>query len=319
MNILFKTKNYVRKKVKTFFLTCIYLSRISFKDSTQKQIVFCCDGYVNHGGLVDRLKGIISFYYISELTNCDFKIHFVSPVKLDNYFIPNNKSWVPNKKDLLWNPFQCKILYLIDDHEFNPIAITNNSAQKYFVYSNVDYLSKIVNTSNYNINILWGVLFNKLFKPSKILYDTIDEYKLPDNRIAFHARFTSILGDFKDVVDKRLDSKRANSLMKSCKDLIDYKVGDLDVKNIFIYSDSCIFLDYIKKNTQYTVLDGKVLHLDLNKADDSIGNHLKTFVDFISMAESEKIYLVRIQEMYNSQFSLYSSRVYNRYFEIISN
>lgn len=311
-------KNYLRKKVKTFLLTCSYLSRISFKVINQRQIVFCCDGNVNHGGLVDRLKGIISFYYISELNNYDFKIHFISPVNLENYFIPNNINWLPNKNDLLWNPFQCKILYLIDDHEFNPKEITRSLAKKYFVYSNVDYLYKIIDSKNSDINKLWGGGFHNLFQPSKLLVDAINSYKLPPNRIAFHARFTSILGDFKDVVDVRLDSIRANTLMKSCKDFIDLKASHLNLNNIFIYSDSSIFLDYMKRYSKYNILDGKVLHLDLNNANDSIDDHLKTFVDFISMAESEKIFLIKLQGMYNSQFSLYSSMVNNKHFEIIS-
>ena len=59
-----------------------FLKSIGFSKSNHATIIICFDGVVSHGGLLDRLKGVISFYEVAKKKNVDFKIHFNHPFHL---------------------------------------------------------------------------------------------------------------------------------------------------------------------------------------------------------------------------------------------
>ena len=52
------------------------------KPQDKKRIIICFDGLFPHGGLVDRLKGIISFYEVAKKLDYDFYIYFEHPFPL---------------------------------------------------------------------------------------------------------------------------------------------------------------------------------------------------------------------------------------------
>ena len=131
-------------------------------------------------------------------------------------------------------------------------------------------------------------------------------------RIAIHSRFTSVLGDFVDTVtpiwsqEKQL--KAFSALMKNIN-LIKEKSKTL---SLYVFSDSVIYLEYMKENTNFKFLEGEPLHPDNKKGlDYNLEEHAKTFIDFFALAESAEIVMVRLPNMYSSAYPKYASCLNN--------
>ena len=73
-----KIKSKISKNIKLLKFYFLYFNKITFKNKTKgrKEIIIVFDGNFPHGGLVDRLKGILSFYQVAKKTDADFKIYF---------------------------------------------------------------------------------------------------------------------------------------------------------------------------------------------------------------------------------------------------
>jgi hypothetical protein len=315
-----KTKKIVKPffiKGKVFFL---FFNKISFsKNNNVKEIIIVFDGNFQHGGLVDRLKGIISFYQIAKKINANFKIYFKHPFELNLFLEPNDYGWIANKEDLKRNPFTTKTLHLLDNFDANPLdVITKSNKKKFIVYSNIDYSKSINNElSSTEQEIKWRTSFFELFKKSDYLNKTLLALALNEKRIAIHTRFTSILGDFRDTTQNVVSEKRKQEIISEVtKSILEIETKNPE-KTICIFSDSINFLNNIKETTNYKVIEGKPQHIDFDKkAESNIENHLKTFVDFFAIAESEQVYLLKSKEMYNSAFSKYAAIVGGKEFII---
>ena len=73
----FLVKVYKYFKIYTHQIKTVTL----FKRQGNKRIIICMDGVISHGGLVDRFKGVMSFYEISKILNYDFYIHYNPSLK----------------------------------------------------------------------------------------------------------------------------------------------------------------------------------------------------------------------------------------------
>ncbi len=307
----------VKKTVKPFFikgkLFFLFSNKISFsKRNKVKEIIIVFDGKFQHGGLVDRLKGVVSFYQIAKRIDANFKIYFNNPFELKLFIEPNTYNWIATDCDLKWNPISTKMLYFMDDFKSNPYQIIRKSNKKKFiVFANIDY-SKTINP---DLNIVkqnesWKKHYDELFKKSNYLDAKIASLNLKKDRIAIHTRFTSILGDFKDVGSKAVSFDRKDEIINDLKNqIIEIEKQNTD-KEIYIFSDSISFLNNIKSTTNYNVIDGTPQHIDFDKRNQNdMEKHLKTFIDFYAIANSQKIFLIRTKEMYNSAFSKYAAIV----------
>jgi hypothetical protein len=308
-----------RKYLKGWLLTAKKLNHLSLSAKPQKPVIIMVfDGKTPHGGWVDRLKGIISFYKISELLDYDFKIDFRHPFDLINFFEPNEINWVPSENDLAFNPRNSMVLYLTDEFDAKPVKIIKKaSKKKIFVYSNVDYLpSLLVGSSEEEIRHEWSRCYNELFRPSVTLQQQINNLNLPEKRISFHLRFTSALNDFKDTNKGILSSLEQQKLIDDCLTQIQNTLkaeGDLPA---FVFSDSSRFLNAVKEKLPVHIIEGTPLHLDVTDEKYAVA-HEKTFIDFLCLASSEKIFLVKGGHMYNSNYSRYASYVKGAAFSII--
>ena len=57
------------------------------------RIIYMADGRMHHGGMVDRIRGIIAIYDYCKRNNIDFRINFVSPFRLEEILKPNIYQW----------------------------------------------------------------------------------------------------------------------------------------------------------------------------------------------------------------------------------
>ena len=176
MKAIKKYKKAIKKILVKGKLLLHYCNKTSFSSlSEPKQIIIVFDGQFQHGGLVDRLKGIISFYQIAKETKADFKIYFKHPFELNLFLEPNLFDWNATEDDLKWHPFHTDILYLMDDFKANPKEyISKSNKRKFIVYANIDYSSTIhEGTDLKQQNDFWRLSFQELFKKSDYLNDEI--------------------------------------------------------------------------------------------------------------------------------------------------
>ncbi|WP_417939646.1 hypothetical protein [Flavobacterium sp. RS13.1] len=291
---------------------------MSFSDKPErKKIVVCFDGKVPHGGLVDRLKGIISFYEISKILGFEFKILFNHPFKLTDFLEPNAVNWNIKEEELKYSLFSSRILYLMNNFNANPLELIRKSKAKiFFVYANVDYLSVLYPHKNKEeLEEIWRNNYNALFKTSvylnnKLMLNTIE------SRIVFHTRFTTLMGDFADTTKLVLNENEKKLLIGKVVNCIDNEAKLYADGVIYIVSDSEYFLQHIKQNTVYKTLNGLPKHLENNNRNSDY--HAKTFIDFYFIAQSDNVVLIQTDKMYNSAFSKYASILGNKPFKKIT-
>lgn len=309
-----KWKKKVSLLHKKLLLLKYYCTRIDWTTSTtdKKRIIICFDGLFSHGGLVDRLKGIISFYEIAKRQDYDFYIYFTHPFKLIHFLEPNSIPWEISKSQLKYNPFTTKIFYLMDNFLANPLElIEETTAKTILIYSNIDYLQTIYpDKSKVDVNTIWRQNYKELFLVSHSLQSQID--KLPQERsIVFHTRFTSLMGDFKDTTALTLDAFSQLNLMRHLVEKIqEVTILDPTVKP-YVLSDSIVFLNYVKANTTFGILDGNPKHIGIKNNDQDLVSQYKTFTDFYFMTKCEVLYLLRFNPMYNSSFCKYAAIIGN--------
>lgn len=304
---------------KTFSVLKIYfhlLKSIHFRKSNHTTIIICFDGVVSHGGLLDRLKGVISFYEVAKKRNVDFKIHFNHPFHLSDFLEPNEVNW--QIENLKFNPFQDEVLYFMNNFEVNPLDLIHPTKKKnYYIYCNVDYLKTMHSSlSELEINELWRNNYNHLFKESMLLQDAI--LNLPQEKnIVCHTRFTTLMGDFSDTTSIVLNKEEKDVLVNKILEKLQGIHQENDNLPLYVLSDSVVFLTIIKKQTNFKTLSGTPKHVDVKSDSSSLEEHLKTFTDFYFMSKSEQVFLLKIDKMYNSGFSRYAAIIGNKPFLIV--
>lgn len=309
-----KLKQFLSEKSKEITLFFYYLKFFSLKQPKQKQIVVCFDGVFPHGGLVDRLKGMISFYQIAQELGYDFKILFDNPFDLKLVLEPNQVDWKIDKSEIEWHPIKSKFLYLVNDFKANPLQIIKQSnAKTFFVYANIDYgKATFSDCTDKELENKWRTSFNALFKKSTLLESKLNALEAKPY-IAFHSRFTSLMGDFADTTTKVLSDKEKTALLTRLLGAI-ARVKAEHNQNAYVFSDSVNFINFIKAKTQVKTIEGNPFHMDNFEGDSNLEGHLKTLIDFFMISKSEKVYFLNIKPMYNSSFSKYAAIIGNTKF-----
>jgi hypothetical protein len=75
LKVIKKALSKLHKKEK---IISFYSKRLTFSSTNENtKIVICFYGTFLHGGLVDRIKVMVSFYEVASQLNCDFKIALI--------------------------------------------------------------------------------------------------------------------------------------------------------------------------------------------------------------------------------------------------
>ena len=91
-------------------------------------------------------------------------------------------------------------------------------------------------------------------------------------------------------------------------------------KKILINSDSTRFIKACSELEYTYSIPGNITHIAAIQSNEYYGNYEryeKTFLDFMVMANSEKIFLLKGNNMRESGYSFAASKIYNREFAII--
>ena len=121
-----------------------------------------------------------------------------------------------------------------------------------------------------------------------------------------------LLGDFNDCIDKTLSKDEQQKLIKKCINaLVEINSLNHDTK-MLVTADSNKFLEEVKKIDFAVVLPGEIGHSNYSHSEAA---HMKTFLDFLMIANANKIYLARTSQMFKSGFARKASMVNNVQFE----
>ncbi len=253
------------------------------------------------GGLVDRLKGILSVYAYTKAVKCQFFIDFSSPFDLQKYLQPNTVDWrLPSewkKKDFL---------------HFTPLYLIGENGNRLFrqrlkkipcVYSNFDLIDEI--NRIYGLQETHMSLFEGLFSPSKLLDEHVDRHAtiLEVPFIAVHFRFQQLLGDFIDIRGNTLNSEQQNMLTDKCILVLQQLRAQHPALEIVVFSDSQSFLE-IAQHNNCRVIPGPVGHLDFTRNEDT---YIKMFTDLWAIRKAAHVYSVVLDEMYPSDFPRFAA------------
>lgn len=315
LNDLFYREYRLRRKIKRH-IAPYYDNQQPFALNTNKMIIFMADGRKRHGGLADRLRGIISTYKYCLEHHIDFRIYFVSPFRLDQLLIPNEYNWIVSEKEISYNSLSSLPVYIDSNvRSNNDIAFQRKMTEKYFAK---DYRQIHVYTNMYYADSEFGPLFCQLFKPAPALQAWINEnlISLGNRYISFAFRFQNLFGDFNDGRNI-LQREEKEELCSHCiAKLRELRNRHLDIERFLVTADSEWFLKEVAKLDFVYVLPGKVGHMD-DASENNLKTHMKTLLDFFMLSKSEKIYLLVTGKMYKSGFSKRAAKLNNIPFEEI--
>jgi hypothetical protein len=317
-SLTYRIRQVVRNKTKRR-LYWFHLKSIGLERPRKTRIVFCCNGKAPHGGLIDRLKGIVSMYEVALRIDADFYIQFTDPFDLSTYLAPNKIKWEHQR--IRFNPITDRILYKVTSKtkpNNNPISWFNLlKPRTYFVYCNTDYLPALYpELTSAEIKIVWRDRYMGLFQNAPALNNGLS--CLPtEKRFACHIRFAGILGDFHDVFSKRLSVSETLALFALLDDRLRKLAQQHSEWPLYVLSDSPIFLEHIKTQGLYGTLPGTPKHIDVNNETTGVEDHLKTFTDLLFMANSELIYAFVMPPLYYSNFGLFASIIGNKMYRVV--
>ena len=203
------------------------------------------DGRIPAGGLVDRLRGIVSTFSISQQMERSYKLLFTHPFPLSDYLQPARYNWVVSEQELCFDPEETAIVVsqtLADSPSERRQQekqlrqkIALHRGQQIHVYTNAAFSYDDDFASN----------FSQLFKPVPRLKEAIDKTyrQLGDGYIAVSARFRNLLDDFNEEnYSEPLEPTDRQQLLNACSVQLQKLHNRYPDVNILVCSDSSTFL-----------------------------------------------------------------------------
>ena len=285
-----------------------------------KRVVCLYDGKIRNGGLADRLRGIISIYKVCKKKGLEFKVIFNSPFKLEEFLETNIIDWRITEEELNYNTKVTDICY-----------IDTQTGSDYEAAKQEEWFRKEFNKKYHEFHVRtnalfsykseYSKLFDELFKPSARLQASIEREKsnLGAHYISTSFRFMNLLGDFNETtgISAQLPNGEKEELIeKNLKQLKALHKQFPEMK-ILVNSDSTTFLGRAAGLEFVYTIPGSITHIDAQNAYDGYAVYEKTFLDFLMIANAEKIYLLCTGNMYNSGYPYAASKIYNKPFKRI--
>ena len=269
----------------------------------QKQIICMYDGRMDHGGIADRLRGVVSSYYVAKEMGYDFRIFFDHPFLLEDYLVPNTVDWRIAKADLCYNPEDAEPMFCgsngtLVEPFFQKLWFKKRfreARKQLHVYTNALLLPR---------SKRYGELFRELFRPSERLEKALQQYGEPlkGGYITISLRFIGLLDDFTERDGKHISPEEQQQLMERCVAQVG-KIHDRHPeKKVLLTSDSTRFLHYAAEQLPFVYyIPGDVVHIDYqDETSDDI--NMKLFVDMYLISRADEAFLLQTDKMYNSGF-----------------
>lgn len=277
----------------------------------KNEIICTFDGSMHHGGIGDRIRGIVSVYEFCKRNNRIFKINFYDPFDLSMFLIPNKYDWKINRDNISMNSNEAVPVIFDCDLNFFEKYIHKKIMKQEFVQNKQIH----VYTNTYCYDKYYTQNFNELFKPSPILQQAINNQLncINGEYITISFRFCQLLGEFdKDVYRPLSQEKQVLLISKSKEVIFKLKKKHPECSKIVITSDSNNFINAIQDIPFVYLIPGEITHSNYTADNNS---HLKTFLDFYIIANAKKVYMARTKIMYKSGFAYRAAKINNIPFE----
>lgn len=281
--------------------------RLYQKNAKMRNVLFfIIDPRFKHPGLADRLKAIVSCYYIAKQNNYDFKIIFDTPFCLEHYLQPAKVKWVGNIDSLEYSKRDTRIYNYIPWH-----GVPKLKREKQ--YHCINYVGHSIFPYVKGEKPLWSSLYGELFKPSELLQEAIDSCGWAENSyVAIHLRFVNALGKKEDINMKVLPEEKRKHLITKCKRAIT-DICSIQSVPAIVFSDSSVFLESLLDTPAFLLNTANISHISYSQGSDD-KSILKTFLDFYMMSRAREVYRITAPEMYESDFCVYAARMGNKKF-----
>ncbi|HLN94294.1 MAG TPA: hypothetical protein VK183_01570 [Flavobacterium sp.] len=286
----------------------------TFRIPKERAIVFYCNGMVPHGGMVDRLKGMISCYELARLEGLDFRISYTSPLDLTRFFEPGKHDWRQPEEG--FNPFYSAICYHMDDFNVDiRNVVRSKRTRRFCFFYNINALPQLYPAlDKESLEAKWRHAFHTLFVPTNTLSIRLASVKEP--YICCHTRFTSLMGDFRDTTNTVLTDTEKDALVSQVTRMIE-EIQSQNQLPVYVLSDSERFLAHCETLPGIRVLPGKPGHVGVAGATDPNEVFMKTWTDFDFLSKAESVYLLIGNRMYNSDFSRYAALMGHAGFNVV--
>ena len=288
---------------------------------SKKTIIYIANGFCNHAGLCDRLKGITALYDWSMKFGIEFRIHHIHPFDLSNYLIPNQYDWTINEKEICYNRKWSSVNHLMLNNLVRKQIESNEiiTLEKLWVHKRIKTQKKQMHfyTNMYPENeFVFGNCFQILFKPSPKLEKALNLHQevIGGSYISISFRFVQLLGDFKDCDGITLSSEdQENLIIRSIEVIKKIRKNNPTIPKILITADSSTFLERARILPYAYIIEGRTGHINFENSDEV---NMKTFLDFLMISKAQKVYLAKSFNMYNSDFARRAAMINNRPFEL---
>ena len=285
----------------------------------EKRVICIYDSRIKSGGLVDRLRGILSVYHVCRKRKIDFKILFKHPFDLQRYLIPNKIQWEIEDNELSYNLASTDICF-VSAHTGRDYEMRKQERflKKEFRKKFKEYHVRTNAAFSYKYD--FAKLFNELFKMSPLLENLINKQMaiLGADYISVSFRFRDLLGDFNETagVGMLKSEQHRKALIDKCLAQVKMLHAKYPNSKILVNSDSITFLNAADALPYTYIIPGDISHVDNSQNEDNVA-HDKTFTDFFMIANAQMIYLVIIDQMYDSGYPYAASLLMNRPFHKI--
>ena len=271
-----------------------------------KTIVLIFSPELTHPGLTDRLKAIVSIYYIASTQGFNFKIIHSKPFEWSKYLSPNECDWLVKESEICKSFFHTKMLSYYPNKK--PRLKEN------FEYHIVSYEGNIHDDLRIgDIGENYSRLFSQLFKPSPYLNSYLTSIPYYGTEyVAIHFRFVNSFEVNEPNYPTRPVSNKEQALLENiCFAFIDSIQAEYPSSTILIFCDSNHFLS-VSQQKGYKHVEGKLGHISYANNENVI---LKTFTDMFMIAGAKAVYAGVNDVLYASAFPVCASHISNVHFE----
>lgn len=299
---LFKQRGKWRRKA---LEVATYYSADAPRATNAKKLIVCMyDGRMDHGGIADRLRGVVSSYDVAKQLGFDFRIYFDHPFRLEDYLEPAAVDWRITKEELCYNPEDAEAMFCgsngtLVEPFFQRLWFKKRfreARKQLHVYTNALLLPR---------SKRYGELFRELFRPTERLEQALQHYSAPleGGYVTISLRFIGLLDDFTERDGKHIAPEEQERLMARCVEKIREVHGRYAKgRKVLLTSDSTRFLKYAAEQLDFVYyIPGDVVHIDYQDATSDDIN-MKLFVDMLMISHAERAFLLQTDGMYNSGF-----------------
>lgn len=309
--------NKIEKLVRIYVHSVLKLSKYRpWGNKAKPKVIYIIDGTNYAGGLADRLRQIMGVYALCKHRNYDFGLLANHPFKMEDYLNPKY-DWTVKTHEFTRNIFYAKPIYLGFQSKTKYLNLINLKNKQLHLFASVQWGF----VKDYGFT--FENLFSELFVPNPSIQKGINfyrtQYKSWDSLVF---RFQDLLNDFNEHPIARyknisLSEIEKLDLINKCLTFVEnFAMKKSPDNRILVCSDSVTFLEKALKISGVFVIPGQITHMEYSQNSQS-DNHLKSFLDFFMISESNSVFSVGTDIMYPSDFPLLAAAIKNKKFERI--